>query len=395
MAKRLFFLAAIAFSFELMAPSGSVAQESPRTSDDGLNEVAAAIVQETGVPGMILAVLDHSEIVAIGCAGIRKAGSPERITIDDHVHLGSCTKAMTATLMAVLVEDGRLAWNSTIGEVLPELRGKIHAEYLPVTLEQLLAHRGSIPANAKNWWLKRADPIAARREIIIQSLTNPPSKPVGSQFLYSNLGYVLAAHMAEQVCGKSWEEIIREELFDPLAMSTAGFGPPNTPDQVDQPWGHVPKTPSTDGDGKFRPLQSDNAAALGPAGTVHCSVEDWCKFLNLHLHPEVRPDLLAVEKIQRLHTPDPHDATSDRRYAGGWIVDDKNPTGATTLAHSGSNKMWIATVRLVPSRGIGLVAAVNAGGADAKQAADKGIRRLYERFLPPSESRPNESTPKR
>src|SRR5689334_392361 len=77
------------------------------------------------LPGMVCAVVQGETLVATGADGVRKRGSPDAITVDDHMHLGSCTKSMTATLCARLVVEGKLAWDTRIKDEFPELAGKM------------------------------------------------------------------------------------------------------------------------------------------------------------------------------------------------------------------------------------------------------------------------------
>lgn len=355
----------------------TVDAQTTRSSDAQLDELARKIVEKHSLPGMIVAVLDGSGVSAIGAAGVRKAGDPTPITIDDRIHLGSCTKAMTATLMAILVEDEVLRWDSTIGEVMPEFRGVIHEGYLGVTLEQLLDHRGGLTANAKNWWSQEDDPVSTRNKILRESLTSAPKSAPGTKFEYSNLGYVAAAHMAETILGKPWEEIIREKMFIPLGMVTTGFGSPNTKDQVDQPWGHHAQ-PRNQDNGKFKPFQQDNAPALGPAGTVHCSVEDWAKFLNWHLRPEQHPKLASATAIEKLQVFNSADEGKSQSYCGGWLVVEKNSWNSKLLAHSGSNTAWMSTVHLIPEHDVGFVVVTNYGAALTRKATQEAIDGLIE-----------------
>ena len=133
-----------------------------------------------------------------------------------------------------------LSWDSTIKQVLPELSKKIHTDYHDVTLSQLAMHYGGLPANARNWWLNGGDDITQRRELIAaDSLATAPKHKPGTKYLYSNLGYMIAGLMAARTTGKSWEQLVREEVFEPLNLKSAGFGPPGTKGGVDQPWGHV------------------------------------------------------------------------------------------------------------------------------------------------------------
>lgn len=353
-----------------------MAQSTPQAAP--LDALAQSLVEKHKLPGIVVAILEDGKISAISAAGVRKSGDPTAFTVDDRVHLGSCTKAMTATLMAILVEEGVLRWDSKLEEVFPEWRGKIHEAYLQVDLSQLLDHRGGFPANAKNWWAQGEDPISTREKILIESLQAAPIAPPGTKFEYSNLGYVAAGHMAEKLSGKSWEDLIREKMFVPLGMSTAGFGPPNTRDQIDQPWGHHPRgRPGREGDG-LQAVQTDNAPALGPAGTVHCSVEDWARFLHWHLQPDLHPQLASAANIERLHVFQPADAGQERSYSGGWIVVEKNPWNTMILTHSGSNTAWMATVQLVPAQRIGFVTVTNFGAPAARAANQDAIRGLID-----------------
>jgi CubicO group peptidase (beta-lactamase class C family) len=94
--------------------------------------------------GMVAAVLQGQRIIAQGAAGVRKRGTAERITLDDRFHLGSCTKAMTATLVAMLVEEGKLNWTTTLGELFADTVKPMHPAWEKVTLRQVLAHRAGL-----------------------------------------------------------------------------------------------------------------------------------------------------------------------------------------------------------------------------------------------------------
>src|SRR4026209_450048 len=94
--------------------------------------------------GMAAAVLRGERIIAQGVAGVRKRGTAERITIADRFHLGSCTKAMTSTLVAMLVEEGKLNWTTTLGELFADTVKPMHPAWEKVTLRQVLAHRAGL-----------------------------------------------------------------------------------------------------------------------------------------------------------------------------------------------------------------------------------------------------------
>lgn len=78
---------------------------------DSINKILSEIVADEKAPGMIAAIISDEGVTAIGSAGLRKVGSDVHITCNDLVHLGSCTKAMTSTMLATLVAEGKLRWD--------------------------------------------------------------------------------------------------------------------------------------------------------------------------------------------------------------------------------------------------------------------------------------------
>ena len=258
-------------------------------------------------------------------------------------------------MLAVLVDDGAFArgWNTTIAEVFPELLDDIHADYHMVTLWQLVTMTGGIKPNAANWHAHRSASLMQRRHSILRdNLADPPAAAAG-EFLYSNLGYVVAGAMAERVTGKNWETLMQERLFVPLGMSSAGFGPPRTLGEIDQPWGHRRGPETTD----WLPNQVDNAAALGPAGTVHVTIEDWARFMALWL-PDASPAILDRETLDRLITP------ASERYAAGWRVELRSWAQGEAITHDGSNTSWYTILWIAPEIGHAYVVVANSTEPD-------------------------------
>jgi CubicO group peptidase (beta-lactamase class C family) len=121
-----------------------------------VSALLAPVIQKHDVPGMAAAVVRHGETVAIGVAGVRTRGKPDKIAVGDQFHIGSDTKAMTAMLCGILVDEGKLRWNQTLGETFPELKKSMNPQYQSVTLEQLLTHRGGAPGALEKdpLWMK-------------------------------------------------------------------------------------------------------------------------------------------------------------------------------------------------------------------------------------------------
>ena len=343
-----------------------------------LKEKIEALRQQGNIPALGAAILNSQKVMAIAVAGNRRADCDTPAATDDLFHIGSCTKAMTATLMARLVDAGKLRWNQTIGETFSDLRTTMHEAYYSVTLEQLLYHRGGLPEDREpdmglqaRLWALKGDRRVARRRAIALVLERPPATPPGSKMLYSNFGYMVAGAMAEQATGKSWEELMRLWLFEPLRMQRVGFGAPgSTGERPDQPRGHLgssctPVEPGT--------LFADNPPVLGPAGTVHCSLRDWARFVRLHLQLArgKASVFLKAETAAKLHA-DPY----KQGYAMGWGVAQPEWAKGTLLIHAGSNSMWYAIAAVAPGLDRAWLIVANCGSEQARNACEQLLRRL-------------------
>ena len=321
-----------------------------------LKEQLETVRAELGVPALGALVGDSRGVRAFASVGVRRAGTEDPIRPDDPFHIGSCTKAMTATVAARLVEQGKLRWETTLAEAFPQLKQAIHSDYHTVTLRQLLYHRAGLPED------RTPDPALflrlrslegemrrQRLEATKWVLERTPAATPDTHFAYSNFGYMVAGAMLEQVAQRSWEQLLQEHLFKPLRMRAAGFGPPK------QVAGHNGKPP--------QPRQFDNPPVLGPAGRVHCSLRDWAAFAQLHLRGArgEKTTLLRPESFAALHA-DPY----RQGYAMGWGV--RQMDTKRILLHAGSNTLWFAVMQLEPERDRFYLCAANWGHADATNA---------------------------
>jgi len=335
--------AAFIFALQMLMASSAAKEVAARDVSDRLQKVIARY----HIPGMAAVVVYECDIVASGAAGVRERHGSDKVTLSDQFHLGSETKAMTATLCAMLVEEGKLHWDITLGDAFPDLNACIRPEYRQITLKQLLTHRSGFRSEVlgdpevmqnQNDFEETfpGTPLASRRACVKYLLAREPAGSDDKEFIYSNANYVVAGHMAETVAGKKWEDLIEVRLFKPLGMSSAGFGAPGRAEVIDQPRGHRADGHSI----KPGDNDADNPGFYGPSGRVHLTVIDWAKFAAFHA-TEGRscPGLLKPESFAMLHAPVSHGpsdpniqavASGASGYAMGWFV---FPPGI--LAHGG------------------------------------------------------------
>jgi len=375
------------------------AQIPRRTTGVSLDSMVEPIRVRFELPALAAAVVQNGRIVASGAVGTRRAGSVIPVTLDDRFHIGSDTKAMTSLLAAMLVEGGKIRWDSTVAEVFPELVATMDPGVKAVTLEQLLSHTSGIPsdndASVKLLLQSFAEDHKNLDELrywVVGQLVKQPlqSKP-GTRFAYANMGYVLAGAMLERVSGKTWEELIVERVFNPLGLKSAGLGPQSTLGRIDAPVGHEALP-----DGTLKALlagpNGDNPEVMGPAGTAHMSVLDFATWAAWNAGEGKRgPALVRAETLHKLHTklidmppkPDaPVGTPSSGSYGYGWVSVTPPFAQEPFLFHGGSNEMNVAYIMLQPKHDFGIVMMTNVGGQKADKAMNALGEELYKRFGP-------------
>lgn len=367
-------LAALAVGAVTSAPSAATPAPAP------LAPLLEPIRARTGVPALGAALLRGRNLVGIGVVGVRRIGHPEPVTMDDAWVLASCTKAMTATLAARLVEAGKIRWDTRVADALPGL--EMQDGYRGATLAQLLAHRAGLPRDVSQrvaltgvaWWWSLLSPLGPfvppssvadrRASLVAGALGLAPASALGA-YQYSNIGYVVAGAMLEAAGGASWETLMERELFAPLGMS-AGFGVPGSPGEAPGPWGHVVE------DGVVRAIEPGPYAGspleTGPAGAVHANLADWARFVASHLasargEPAADPPFLTADSLRRLHAP-----VDGGEYALGWSVTRRDWTSGPVLTHHGTNLRSMAQAWIFPAENTALLVVVNQADAQAGAA---------------------------
>jgi CubicO group peptidase (beta-lactamase class C family) len=332
------------------------------------------IRQKYKLPALAGGIVTSKGLIAVGATGVRKAGTNVAVTTDDLWHLGSDTKAMTATLIGDLIEQGKIKWDSTLAEVFPELAAGMNPEFRKVTVLHLLSHRAGLPHDLDWDQISRTGNLRQQREQAVKIATAvAPLSPIGTQFEYSNVGFVIAGAMAERVMNESWENLITQLLFRRLGMDGAGFGGIGMPGQIDPPWPHDANGIPTPKNGPTE----DNLPVMGPAGTVHASLADWSNFIADQIRgSRGESALLKAGTYQAMHTP-----PFGGDYASGWGVAQRDWGGGTVFSHAGSNTINYAVVWMAPLRDFAVLVVTNQGGdAGAGKACDDASGALIQYF---------------
>ena len=370
----------------VMGLAGLLTTSEPAAAS-GLEARLESIRTQHGLPALACLVIRSNAVIDTAAVGVRAIGSDSKVTTQDEWHLGSITKSMTATLAAILVDEGRVAWTERLEEAFPAEAASMDPAWRQVTLEQLLGHRGGAPDQASldatglGHLIRRGSESLRdqRRQILREFTRRPPAFPPGTRFAYSNTGYILAGAWLEERMNQPWEQLITERLFRPLGMTSAGFGPPDSHGDHGQPWGHQRNSDRWEAL-KPGPL-ADNPPSLGPAGTVHASMADVAGYIRAHLNGELgRPTAipLKLETWHHLHT-----ALSGQEYSLGWNITQRTWAGGTAWNHTGSNTYWFCNLWVAPQRDFAVLVFTNAGGDVAFKATDDVAAAVIQDTLKP------------
>jgi CubicO group peptidase (beta-lactamase class C family) len=385
-------LVAAAQPSPLPAPARSAQQAQPaqpaRPAQPTLCEALEALRARHDVPALAAARLAEAAIAESAAVGVRRVGGHERVSVTDRFHLGSCGKPMTATLAARLEQRGLLRHESTVADLLPELKETMAAGWKDVTVRHLLDHRSGLPAHTTTGHDATRDldpsepPRSLRARFAAALVALPLAAAPGAVRAYSNAGYWLVGALVERAADLPFEGLLRRELLEPIGMVHAGFGPPARDARDPQPWGHSFLL-------KFRIADDPRAPAsahppwYAPAGDLRASIEEWARFAALHLGAPPPTDAVVpwpgAEALAALHLPAPGAAS-----ACGFSVTTRPWASGPVLAHHGSSKGWHCLLALSPADRSGFLVACNQGGDPAQRACEETIELLVGRTLPPA-----------
>lgn len=356
----------IAFVLGTLAACGGGDGPPPASADVSLSARVERFRALSGVPGLAVIVVDHDQ-VEVATSGVQRMGAPAVIGRDDQFQMGSLTKALTATLIARLVEQNRLRWDSTLSELFPAWRAQMRPEYQGVTVAQLLRHRAGLQRDFADADLQglaqvlTGNPLTDRAAAGLWSLQQPPQFTPDSKASYSNLGYLITGLIAEAVGNDTYEHLLAREVLQPLQMKGAFGMPEDAGGQT--PVGHVRGargwqvarySPSSQDETQFRLW----LYAMGAAGGLDLSAPDYGRFLLEQLHGlQGRSTLLKRETLQLMHTP-------VDGYGFGWAVQDV-PTLGSLSYYSGTVGTYYSTNRVIPGKNRAVAVMCNCASEDS------------------------------
>ena len=360
------------FATSLAAASPATSNRQPSTD---LDATVARALRTFEVPGVAIAVVKDGKVVLAKGYGVRKLGDPSPVTEKTIFGIASNTKAFTAALVAMLVDEGKLSWDDRVIDHLPNF-----AMYDPyVTRElrvrDLFVHNSGLGLGAGDllWWPETtytADELISRLRYI------KPATSFRSRYAYDNVLYIAAGRLIERVTGKSWDDVIRERIFIPLGMTST-----NTSMKAFRPGDEI-AMPHARAEGLLESLPFADSGLLGAAGAINAPVIDVAKWMIVQLdRGAIRGTdkrLFTEKQSKEMWTPhtimpvgEPPKALTAMKpnfatYALGWNVRDYR--GTKIVTHTGGLVGMTSRTLLIPDLNLGIAVLTNQearGGYDA------------------------------
>lgn len=293
---------------------------SKSSMNDRASAINALFRDYTGnVPGASVLVVENDQVVFQGSYGLADLETKEAVTAATNFRLASVSKQFTAAAIGILVKRAHLSYEDRIKKHLPNLPA--YAD--PITIRQLLTHSSGLPDYED---LVAEDATEQLNDTdVLHSIerTTRPLFPAGSQYRYSNTGYVFLGLIAEKVSGASFAQLLKQEIFEPLEMTRTVAYERSFSTIEHRAYGHTKQ-----GKDWVRRDQSITSATLGDGG-IYSSIDDLARWNDELDHGRIiDTDTLRLAFTPAVATDDPN-----VRYGFGWRISQYR--GPRTLWHSG------------------------------------------------------------
>lgn len=375
----IFFLLGLTVSCQSKPQADDADKIAAQKKSDSLTEKIEQLQKKSQLPGLQAFVVNRGVTEFKYSKGLRAVGFDAAIEANDIFQLGVASKTITSILIAQLIDQKLLDWNSTVGSILT--KQKMHASIKNITVEQLLGHTSGLiePEKLKIWptlYDKKYSTKRARELLVESILTSPAHYEKGKTPEYSNSGYIILGAIIEHMTNFPWEELAQNKILNVIGMKSCVFGffGKETPEKPMQPWPH-----QWTGDA-YKALTSENTMsdyppAFAPAGNMRCNGEDWIKFLmelnyglfkqSTFLSESTYAKLFNTANSQKINLA--HFGVSEQMWGGGQV-----------FYSFGAQETASAISTIVPRREIVLVVFTNAGDKNATRTSNQVLRHLKE-----------------
>ncbi len=337
----------------------------------GLDEEIAQMIKDWGIPGTAVAIVQNDQITYARGFGVKEIGGAD--PVDEHTifAVGSTSKAFTAAAVAMLVDEGKVAWDDPVVDHLPSFQLSDPYITRDLRVRDLMSHNSGLLRGDRLWYASGR----SREEVLHQVRHQPVTFPLRSTFQYNNTTWIATGEIIEEVSGMSWDDFVAARIFHPLGMarSTTLMEPLARLDNVATPH-------HRSADGTPQPVPYRNIDNAGPAGSINSSAAQMAQWVRLQLGlGEFEGErLISEEAVREMHTGQMIMRTEGSwglifpesdflTYGLGWFL--SSYRDVTMVSHGGNIDGMTAFVGFIPRRNYGVVVLSNLSGANGFSSA--------------------------
>jgi CubicO group peptidase (beta-lactamase class C family) len=343
----------------------------------GLDAYVSKGMADWRIPGLALAIVRNDSVLYAKGYGVQKLGT--NTPVDDRTlfEIGSSSKSFTATLVAMLVSDGKMRWDERLATYLPWFRLQDPVANAELTLRDALSHRSGLPRAELSWMYAGI----SREELLRRMRFLKPASNFRSRYVYQNVMVLAAGEAAGKAAGTTWDDLLQQRIFTPLGM-TSSLPVARDPERIA---GFA--TPHAISRDTVYALARMNMDDIAPAGAIASSARDMAQWLRFQLADGVfnGKRLVSSAALRETHTPQmlmgggapgTDSLTRFTTYGMGWMVQDYRRQ--LVWQHGGGTDGMTTAMGMLPEQKFGVVVVSNLYGA---QLPDLLMRWLFDRQL--------------
>ncbi|MHC4414343.1 MAG: serine hydrolase [Planctomycetota bacterium] len=331
---------------------GQPASETPTLPQrlERLTERLEQSRQKFHIPGMAIAVVKDDQVILSRGFGLADVERGIPATDETLFAAGSTTKAFTATLVGMLVDDGQMSWDDPVRKHLPEYRLTDEEADEQVVIRDLLCHRVGFATMSLLWYGNEV----GREDVLETALKAELLYPFREKFNYSNISYLAAGLASARTAGVDWDTLLSRRILEPLGMTGS-----NTSREAARTDARTAKGYKWEREtGKLIHQPMRNVHAVAPAGAINASVRDMAQWVRFQLGRGTYEGKQLLSGEQHAETWKRHiTVQGDIDYGLGWFL--RQWRGRPVIEHAGGIDGFTAEVAMIPQENLGFVLLMN------------------------------------
>jgi len=357
------------------------AYSQPITSPE-IDSLVERTMKVFNVPGIAVAIVKDDQVIHLKGYGVSSIATGKKTDENTLFAIASNSKAFTSAALGILVDEGKLTWNTKVIDIIPEFR--LYNSYVTedFNIKDLLTHRSGMGLGAGDLMMWPDSASFTRQDIINNLRYLKQTSSFRTKYDYDNLLYIVAGVVVERVSGTTWEEFIEERIMQPLGMTNSAASINRLKDRSNIIDAHVPVN------GVLQVVAKHESDVHNPAGGIFSSVADMTKWVIMQMNngkygKDLEKQIFSEEVHNEMWTPQTirsleEDTVYNTRfsmYGLGWGIKDEE--GYVQVGHSGSLAGVVTKVTILPELRLGIVVFTNQLSEAAYNAIINTIKDSY------------------